>query len=208
MISMITAHAGAEGTLPNTPESLRVLAAIGADAVEMDVRRAPDGILVLSHNPVESSSGHLRLEDAFAVVEPAKGLSVNIDLKQEGLIEAVADIAGRTGMLGRILFTGSAGSADIAFAAGAGLPVWYNRFLLPPWRWADPFAAIRQKGLSVLNVFWRLPGEAMLKANAENLSLWTVDEAADQERLLRAGVRNITTRKPLQALRLRADIQM
>ena len=38
--TMITAHAGAENTAPNTLESLRMLAGCGADAVELDVRAA------------------------------------------------------------------------------------------------------------------------------------------------------------------------
>ena len=36
--TMITAHAGAEDTPANTMESIRILAACGADAVEVDVR--------------------------------------------------------------------------------------------------------------------------------------------------------------------------
>ena len=208
MRSMITAHAGAENTTANTVESLRALSDLGVDAVEMDVRRAPDGRLVLSHNPVETSEGCTLLEEGLAAVAAVPGVKVNIDLKQEGLIREVACFAQEAGMQERILFTGSAGDVEIPFALEQGLPVWYNRFLLPPICWGDPFAAIHRKGLSILNVFWRLPGAAMLRAHAQELSMWTVDDPADQEKLLRCGVLNITTRHPVQALRLRETLQL
>ena len=208
MRSMITAHAGAENTVANTVESLKKLAQTGVDCIEMDVRRAPDGPLVLSHNPVQTAEGSATLEQGLLAVADVPGLRVNIDLKQEGLIASVAEVARATGMEKRILFTGSAGDDELPYAIEHALPVWYNRFLLPPIAWADPFRAIRRKGLSVLNVYWRLPGETMLRTHPGELSLWTVDAPEDQARLLRFGVANITTRFPCEAMRLRETLSL
>lgn len=47
--TLITAHAGAENTMPNTLESIRALAECGAEMIEVDVR-GQDGQLILTHN--------------------------------------------------------------------------------------------------------------------------------------------------------------
>ena len=47
---LITAHAGCMGTVPNSPESLEVAFASGADIVEVDVRVTRDGVAVLAHD--------------------------------------------------------------------------------------------------------------------------------------------------------------
>lgn len=61
-----------------------MLAAIelGADMIETDVRRAPDGTLVLSHQPPDSSDGLLTLS---AFLQLARGhLAVDLELKESG----------------------------------------------------------------------------------------------------------------------------
>ena len=50
MKPMITAHSGCEGTARDSMESVELALALGADAIEMDIRRAPDGLLYISHD--------------------------------------------------------------------------------------------------------------------------------------------------------------
>ena len=49
--------------------------------------------------------------------------------------------------------------------------------------------------------------EELLAQSPERLSLWTVSEEQAIARFLRAGVKNITSRTPRLALRLRKEIQ-
>src|SRR6476620_7134670 len=92
---LVLAHRGACRRAPeNTLEAFRMAAELGADGVELDVRRTADGVLVVSHDPVvpgfgllvEHSFARLRaeapavptLDEAFAVLDD---LFVNAEIK-------------------------------------------------------------------------------------------------------------------------------
>ena len=107
---MITAHAGCEKTAPNSIESVRKGISLGADAVEIDVRRREaDGVLYLSHDPLLGGAVErcVKLSDAFKIVSGHPTIRINCDLKEGGLIPHVVDLAHRYG-LGpeRLIFTG------------------------------------------------------------------------------------------------------
>ncbi|MDD3410645.1 MAG: glycerophosphodiester phosphodiesterase [Eubacteriales bacterium] len=205
--TMITAHAGAEQTQPNTVESFRKLVTLGVDAIETDVRLS-GGVLWLSHNELEPVKHYDTLEELFAIVQPREGLLVNIDLKEEGLVPAVTELAERCGMAGRFLFTGSVGASDADFIHAHHLTAWYNEFLFTPEEAKDAFASLAQKGFDVLNTHWGLASQSRVEQyGPEHFSVWTVDSEEQLTDFLRRGVRNITTRIPCTALRLRGEIQ-
>ena len=51
-VPYITAHSGCENTPRDSMDAVERAAALGADIVEMDVRRAPDGVLRISDNRI------------------------------------------------------------------------------------------------------------------------------------------------------------
>jgi glycerophosphoryl diester phosphodiesterase len=68
------------GHLGNTLEGFREVLATGADGVELDVRRGPDGALVVHHDPVTGG----RPADApllHEVLELCAGRVVNVEIK-------------------------------------------------------------------------------------------------------------------------------
>jgi glycerophosphoryl diester phosphodiesterase len=92
---LVLAHRGASRRAPeNTVEAFQIARDLGADGVELDVRRTRDGVLVLSHDPVIAGYGlivehpfdHLRatlpqvptLEQAF---DALAGMTVNVEIK-------------------------------------------------------------------------------------------------------------------------------
>jgi glycerophosphoryl diester phosphodiesterase len=92
---LVLAHRGASRRAPdNTVEAFQRARDLGADGVELDVRRTRDGVLVLSHDPVIAGYGlivehpfeHLRatlpqvptLEEAF---DALAGMIVNVEIK-------------------------------------------------------------------------------------------------------------------------------
>lgn len=202
MRTMITAHSGAENTQDNSLESIRCLAALGADALEVDVCLS-GGEIVLSHD--SPAEGAARLEDGLRIAEAQPGLWVNADIKTPDIAAAVITAAESCGMAGRMLITGDVLTpADFAAAARAGVPVWYNHTQVAP---GTPLLkGARDAGFDVLNVNYRLITEEMLPEGA-GISAWTVNDEESLRMLLRAGVRNITTRQPKTALRLRDEIQ-
>ena len=54
--TVITAHSGCEGTPDNSREHILAAIASGAEMIEVDVRQAPDGTLILSHDVPEDIS--------------------------------------------------------------------------------------------------------------------------------------------------------
>lgn len=199
--TLITAHSGAENTVDNTIESIRVMSDCGADIIEIDVR-VHEGVLVMSHDEPE---GHADLlEDAFNIVREHPGLKMNIDLKQSGIVCAVAELAEKCGVTDRLLFTGSVGDEDISVAREKNLTVWYNNDAMP--EGADWIAGIEKLGFDTLNLYYGDVSEE-LHAHADKLSVWTVDGESLLRRFLEAGVKGITTRLPKLAMKLREEIQ-
>jgi glycerophosphoryl diester phosphodiesterase len=77
---LIFAHRGASAAHPeNTVEAFRAAVAMGADGVELDVRRAPDGRLGVRHDPYpDGATAVLSLDDAL---DACGDLVVNIEIK-------------------------------------------------------------------------------------------------------------------------------
>ena len=78
----------------NSPAGVRYAAAIGADYVEFDVRRAGDGTLVCSHDPVDrpGRGGRRGLDELLAAVAEA-GLGAHVDLKGPDCREWATELA-------------------------------------------------------------------------------------------------------------------
>ena len=200
--TLITAHAGAENTPANALEGIRTLCALGADAIEVDVRPL-EGRLVLTHDHPVPGGTYTSLEDCLREVVRYEGLKINLDLKQFGLVEEVARLTAACGMSGRVILTGDVGQDELVAADAAGLEAWCNESSLP--KGSDLLEGVSARGLEVLNIHY-VEGEALLERAAGRLSMWTVGDEAAMVRYLKAGVRNITTRSPLVALRLRAAL--
>ena len=80
----IVAHRGASSEAPeNTLEAFAKAIEIGADMIEFDVRRAADGTLVISHDPIRGSSRHLpTLEDTLLATKGR--IQLDVELKEPG----------------------------------------------------------------------------------------------------------------------------
>lgn len=199
--TMITAHAGAEDTVPNSMESICALCGLGVDAIEVDVRRV-GGKLVLSHDVPADGEVRAALEDCLCEAARHGDLKVNLDLKEFGLVRDVAEWVERCGMKGRVILTGDASDEEAEFARRAGMEVWRNASNLPE----GMALSEAVEGGEVLNLHFP-DAEALLSGAARSLSLWTVGDEGDMRRYFAAGVLNVTTRSPKTALRVRGEIK-
>jgi glycerophosphoryl diester phosphodiesterase len=202
---MITAHAGAEDTTANTPESLRTLLSIGADAVEVDVRRV-DGTLILSHDMPREAKDCATLQEALALLKTVPHMKMNIDIKTPGLIMDILALARKAGIADRLLMTGDVGPDDYPAILANEIPLWLNHYLLPMHEWPNPVQGAEKLGFYFVNIDKRMLTDKML-GQTDRFSVWTVNDEETLRRLLLAEVKNITTRKPLLAMRLRGEIQ-
>ncbi len=205
--SLICAHAGAENTPPNTLESLALLMPSGADLVEVDLRRARDGDLVLCHDKPEKGGEYATFPEALRLLARTPGAGLNVDVKEPGIIFQAWEIVKQQGLQARVIFTGDVSREEADETQKTGLPLWINQCRLPITQWPNAHLAAREQGFAMLNIDWRRLNERMLAAAPERLSVWTVNNEEKLRELLALGVGSITTREPLLALRLRREIQ-
>jgi len=205
--TVITAHSACENTAPNSREHVLAAIASGAEMIEVDVRMDENGLLYMSHDVPEDISACVTLREMFSLVAPEEKLGMNLDVKTEGLIEPVMALASEFGLCGRIVFTGACNS-DRAKINALGGEMW--RSMWPGDVIPEGIEANKVDGSPYLNVYFGMVTDeydAALRAAGGGFSVWTVDKEEDIVRFLKMGVSNITTRKPVLALKLRKELQ-
>jgi glycerophosphoryl diester phosphodiesterase len=81
---LVLGHRGASVAAPeNTPAAFRLADAMGADGVELDVRRAPDGRVLVAHDPLPAATDRLDRYPTLEDVLDACGerMLVNVEIK-------------------------------------------------------------------------------------------------------------------------------
>lgn len=79
----IFAHRGASRAAgDNTLEAFRLAVELGADGIELDVRRASDGRLLVCHDPLPSGPDQMKLPTLVEALDACSGIGVvNIEIK-------------------------------------------------------------------------------------------------------------------------------
>jgi glycerophosphoryl diester phosphodiesterase len=192
--TLVIAHRGASAHEPeNTLAAFRAAGAMGADGVELDVRRTADGALAVVHD-VHLADARPVAEVAAADLPPSvcllaaaldtcDGLLVNIEIKADGpgggvpLAGPVVDVARVWG--GRALVSSfDPATVDAVRVAGPEIPTAQLTFLLdrPP---AAVVAAIVERGHGAWNPYHAtIDEEAIALAHDAGLTVnsWTVDD--------------------------------
>lgn len=204
--TVITAHSGCENTPANSREHILMAIASGSEMIEVDVRMI-DGVLRLTHDIPEDPLACVTLRECFELVAPEDNLHMNIDVKTEGLLEPVMELAKEFSLIGRIIFTGACNN-DRALALSLGGDMW--RSMWPGQNIADGIAANQEDGSPFLNVAYCMITEEdnkVLYESGSGFSAWTVDKEYFLRLFLKMKISNITTRNPLLAMKLRKEIQ-
>ena len=219
MTVRVIGHRGAAALAPeNSLAAIAAAAAHGADAVELDIRRAANGALVLAHGePAEDAPA---LDDALALARRL-GLDVQADVKEAGLERDVAAALAAHGLRGGSFVSSPSLAILRAFAAAdPSLARAYTypedraraterpllrpfvapalavlRFLLPyrlPRRLARAGASIATLNAAVVS---RRVVDACGRTGAE-VYAWTVTDEARARALVEAGVAAIITDDP------------
>ncbi|MGJ4849949.1 hypothetical protein ACH6CV_06820 [Bacillota bacterium Meth-B3] len=142
----ITAHSGCEGTASGSMAAIVTGIELGADIVEVDVRRVPGLGFVLSHDAVSGPAGLVTLEAAFAQLKKHPGVGINCDLKVYGLAEDVLALADDCALAkGQLAFSGSLRPSELranpAIARRAGVYLNIEEALAELYRARHPEAA-------------------------------------------------------------------
>ncbi len=211
-VPVVLAHRGASRAAPeNTLAAFRAAAALGADGVELDVRRAADGTLVVHHDPL--GDGPLAadvptLDEALDVVTgivdvEVKALPTEPDYDPgHPVATAVARVVGARSMYDRVIVSSfDAVALDRVRAADARVRTgWLTLAGFP----VDEVVALaRGRGYDAVHPERR----ALLDHDARALvalahdagiavNTWTVDDPGEVRALAAAGVDGIITNVP------------
>lgn len=207
--TVITAHSACEGTAPNSREHVLAAIASGSEMLEVDIHMGNDGELYLCHDVPEDVTACVKLREMFELVAPAENLEMNLDVKTEGLIDPVMALAKEFDLWKRITFTGACND-DRAKANSYGAEMWRSMWADREETVPEALEIIKKDGSPYLNVHFSMITDEYdrdLRAAGKGFSAWTVDTEEGLRRFLEMGISNITTRKPVLALKLRKEIQ-
>jgi len=227
---LITAHSGCEGTPDNSMESILKGAALGADCVEIDIRADAQGNLWLTHDEPQDVSALVPLKEALDAIAKS-GIAVNCDLKQEELLYPVLEAAEAAGIARNdLIFSGSVNVSllrqDPSIVQRARIFLNLEQLIphlsVPAPRAIDEAPAfidahldeiaalVKELGVECINLYYRLMTDARIsraRALGIELSLWTVNDEADQEWLMSKDLINMTTRSVTSAMRIRSEVR-
>ena len=198
-MTQIVAHRGASREAPeNTLAAFSKAIEIGADMIEFDVRRAHDGTLVISHDPIRGSRGKLpTLEDTLRLTQGR--IQLDVELKEPDCEQDAIDLLVR-----------HIPQSDFCITSFLAPALRATRAIHPGIRTGLIFA-VWNRAIASADVDFLVPHYRVL-AKAEKIGkpliVWTVDDPKLTRRLLqRPLVEAIVTNDPRQALALRAESQ-
>jgi glycerophosphoryl diester phosphodiesterase len=170
----------------------------GADMIEFDVRRAPDGRLLISHDPIHEPSRDLpTLEETLQLTQGR--IQLDVELKESGCERDAIDLLLRYFPLSDFCITSFLASA--LRETRAIHPGIRTGLIFAAWN-ASVRAACLSPDADFLVAHYRLLEEA--EAIGKSLFVWTVDDPALTRTLFdRPLVEAIITNNPRQALALR-----
>lgn len=198
---IITAHAGADYTDPNTIESMEYIEKYGPDVIEADVNITDDGKIVMGHDKGDNK-GSL---ESFLKFAKGKDYLLNLDIKDISALEGTAALIRELEMEDQCYFSGislknlhraSALEGEFSYLANIEpseieLPkLYFEDYCM------DILTEVKKEGAFGFNINYRMLTRT-LKETASILKLgvyvWTVDHDMDIRHMIDMGVDSITT---------------
>jgi glycerophosphoryl diester phosphodiesterase len=216
-VTKIIAHRGASKAEPeNTVAAYRRARAMGADMVELDVRRTADGTLAVHHDPhlpdgravlgLTRASLPRGMPDLATALDACEGMEVNVEIKNDPgeadfdpgctLADAVVELARARGELDRILVSSfDLATIDRVRAIEPALATAWLVVDLPP----DGWAAVVDHGHRALHPWVdAVTPEMIAHAHALGVAVntWTCDDPDRMVELAEWGIDGICTNVP------------
>ncbi len=194
---LFTAHSGCLDTEPNSLDHVNAALNARADLVEVDVRYS-QGRLVLSHDP--EFTDPITLDEVWDLVTRA-GSGFNLDVKEEAVIEPLADFLTRRPPLFGVVTGCGASWVGRLRALAPAVTVLFNVERGPQdeplGAWEDRIVVeARRCGAAGLNADHRLVGEGLVRRarlSSMPVFVWTANDEPSLKRLNALGVDGITT---------------
>lgn len=227
---LVLSHAACKGHAPeNTLAGIRAALAIGADAVEVDVRATADGVPVLLHDPTvdrtTDGSGLLaamtlseaqklnagderfpgeRVPSLEEAVQTAGEMALFLELKETGIERAVLDVIERTGAMERCTINSFLGDALSAMRRLEPRLPCVLTVAGRPADWDELLTRALELYAQGLSVECSLVDAALVEKTlrrAMRVYSWTVNDGREMQRLIALGVDGIISDYPDRVLR-------
>ena len=216
---LIAAHRGAsKAERENTLDAFRAARRLGADMVELDVRRTSDGRLVVHHDPKLGMKAivRMRAEDLPTYVpsladalDACEGMQVNIEIKNDGsepdydprhsVSESVVALLAERGDGDRMLISSfDRGTIDRVHALAPQLRTGFLFMDI----WPDAARMMRELadgGHVAIHPYRKIVNATLVDAahaNGLQVNVWTVDKPSEIQSLAALGVDAIITNVP------------
>lgn len=223
-MTVVFAHRGASGAHPeNTIEAFAVAVEMGVRGVELDVRRARDGSVVVHHDAhladgraivdLDRAAIPTEVPDLADVLDVCRDITVNVEIKSDKkdpdfdtdywISRAVVDIGRAQHGLDHIVITSfDHDSVDCLRDDNVGVRTGYISMVPPNWD------QLVDRGHSAFMPWFGLvTDQFMAQARRRNLFVgtWTVNEPGDIERVAATGVDAILSDYPDRAISILGD---
>jgi glycerophosphoryl diester phosphodiesterase len=87
-VTLVIAHRGAWDPAPqNSLEAFERAIALGADMIELDVRRTRDGVLIVEHDPIDGQPSGPTLAEVLELT--SNRIGVDVEVKEPGYVDQV-----------------------------------------------------------------------------------------------------------------------
>lgn len=221
---LVIAHRGASAAAPeNTIEAFNLARELGADWVELDVRRSADGVVVVHHDAhladgrmvadlgVDELPDHV--PNLAEALEACEGMGVNIEIKNlpddpdfdsEHLVSAAVAglVAAYLGPERALVTSFNVDAVDSVHQVDPTIPIGYVTDLWDPRLAVDRAVA---HDMQHLHPFDPMVDSSLVRRAHEaglHLHVWTVDDPERMAQLIRLGVDGIITNVPDVARRV------
>lgn len=201
----ITAHSGCINTKPNSIESIIAGFDTGADITEIDVRFAPDGTPVLSHDDLNNNEKPVTLAEAFDVIKKYPGKKINLDIKETSNLPAIQSLAYEKGIKEQVFLTGVwENFAEPVRKGCPDIPFYLNKNFLPYLKNIPAYikyliSLTKKYGAIGINLNKNFCSETLITKFHEAgllVSVWTITDIHGAKKYLSMKPDNITCKNP------------
>lgn len=200
----ITAHSGAFDTPDNSMEFIRTAIKRNAKIIEIDVNMRPNGVLVINHDEVKTNRDGTELSIVMRTIRKS-GAQINLDIKKPETLPALYRLIRQLKMQNQVFLTGirmenipmvRRHCPGIRYYLNYGIEASQvdNRHFQK--RVLRDLKASGAVGINVHYKEWSREFTDLLHDNGYEVSLWTLNEAADAPFVIGCNPDNITSRHP------------
>ncbi|MFC6463614.1 glycerophosphodiester phosphodiesterase [Marinilactibacillus sp. GCM10026970] len=210
---LLTAHSGSDGTPNNSLEFLDKMIDYNVDCLEIDVRRAQNGQLYLSHDAIssmDSTNCLLELDAAFKhISKRSSKILINCDLKEKGLEAEVQWTAEKRNLFDQVLFSGTVEPSHLSiwdrdkilYNIENCLPNIYKIQELKKAHFDVLHYFCKKYKLHTLNLYYGFCTKEWIELCHQNniqLSVWTVDNLEMIQAFEQQELYNVTSKRTLE----------